>query len=265
MADVGNKRFCLFLLLAVQSLPKSAAVLPARVGLIEQYFNLGLNYSEILLFLGLSHGCFLSIRELKRILRHLGLGRRNHSNPQIICEAIEEELHGSGSMLGYRQMTRRLIHKYGVSTAKETVRQLLKIMDTQGAVESRSKHRLRKRQYRTVGPNHLWHIDGYDKLKPFKFCIHGSIDGYSRRIMWLEVGPTNNDPFVIAQYYLDCVRQTGGIPKIIRAAYGTENVNVALLQRFFHNEEQSFLYGKSSSNQRIEAWWGVLRRGCMDW
>ena len=198
-------------------------------------------------------------------MRHLGLGRRNHSNPQIICEAIEEELHGSGSMLGYRQMTRRLLHKYGVSTAKETVRQLLKIMDTQGAVESRSKHRLRKRQYKTVGPNHLWHIDGYDKLKPFRFCIHGSIDGYSRRIMWLEVGPTNNDPFVIAQYYLDCVRQTGGIPKIIRADYGTENVNVALLQRFFHNEEQSFLYGKSSSNQRIEAWWGVLRRGCMDW
>ena len=62
MADVGNKGFCLFLLLVVQSLPKSAAVLPARAGLIEQYFNLGLNYIEILLFLGLSHGCFFSIR-----------------------------------------------------------------------------------------------------------------------------------------------------------------------------------------------------------
>ena len=161
-------------------------------------------------------------------------------------------------------MTRRLLHEYGVSTDKETVRQLLKIMDPQGA-ESRSKHRLRRRQYRTVGPNHLWHIDGYDKLEPFEFCIHGAIVGYSRCIMWLEVGLTNNDPFVIAQYYLDCVRQTGGVPKIIRAAYGTENVNVALLQRFFHDEEQSFLYGKSSSIQCIEAWWGVLMRGCMDW
>ena len=133
MADVGNKRFCLFLLLVVQSLPKNAAVLPARAGLIEQYFNLGLNYSEILLFLGLSHGCFLSIQQLKRILKYLGLGRRNRSNPQIICEAIEEELHGSGSMLGYRQMARRLLHEYGVSTDKETVRQLLKMMDPQGA------------------------------------------------------------------------------------------------------------------------------------
>ena len=28
------------------------------------------------------------------------------------------------------------------------------------------------------GPNYLWHMDGYDKLKPYGFCIHGAIDGY---------------------------------------------------------------------------------------
>ena len=126
-----------------------------------------------------------------------------------------------------------------MSTDKKTVRQLLKIMDPQG-VESRSKHWLRRRQYRTVGPNHLWYIDGYDKLKPFEFCIHGAIDGYSRRIMWLEVGPSNNDPFVIAQYYLDCVRMTGGIPKIIRADYGTENVNGLFYKASFMMKNKDF-------------------------
>ena len=29
--------------------------------------------------------------------------------------------------------------------------------------------------------------------------------------------------------------------------------------------EKSFIYGKSTSNQRIEAWWGRLRQGCADW
>ena len=24
----------------------------------------------------------------------------------------------------------------------------------------------------------LWHLDGYDKLKPYGFAIHGYIDGY---------------------------------------------------------------------------------------
>lgn len=52
---------------------------------------------------------------------------------------------------------------------------------------------------------------------------------------------------------------------MIRADNGTENVNIAPVQRFFQYEENSFLYGKSSANQRIEAWWGTLRKGCIDW
>ena len=64
--------------------------------------------------------------------------------------------------------------------------------------------------------------------------------------------------------YIDCVRQIGGIPKTVREDCGSENVNVAILQRFFHNQNQSFLYEKSSSNQRIEAWWSMLKRGGVD-
>ena len=33
----------------------------------------------------------------------------------------------------------------------------------------------------------MWNLDRYDKLKPFGFPIHGAIDGYSRRILWLRV------------------------------------------------------------------------------
>ena len=69
------------------------------------------------------------------------------------------------------------------------------------------KHRLQRRQYKTKGPNYIWHIDGYDKLKPFGFCIHRAICGYSRRILWLEIGPSNNNPKIITQYFLNYVRQ----------------------------------------------------------
>jgi len=104
-------------------------------------------------------------------------------------------------------------------------------------------------------------------LKPFGFCIHGAIDGFSRRILWLGVGPTNNDASFICQYFIDCVRQLGGTARIIRADHGIENGKVAAVQRFFRRNAQddsagmnSFLYGKSVSNQRIEAWWGMLGR-----
>lgn len=33
---------------------------------------------------------------------------------------------------------------------------------------------------------------------------------YSRRVLWLHVGQSNNDPEIIAYYYLKCVDELGG-------------------------------------------------------
>ena len=260
---------CFIVLLSCLS--SCAAVLPAyilsiqlnnvqRDDLIRRYFHLGLNYAEILAFLILSHGIRLSLRQLKRILRSQGLFRwRGYSDQQEIIRAVELELHGSGCLIGYRLMHQRLRCDYGLIVNKETVRLILRALDREG-VERRSR------------PNYIWHIDGYDKLKPFGFCIHGAIDGYSRRILWLEVGTTNNDPKVIAEYFCDCVKQLKGVPRIVRADEGTENCNVAAIQCFLRRNchdvfagDKSFMYGRSVSNQRIEAWWAFLRRSESDW
>ena len=48
--------------------------------------------------------------------------------------------------------------------------------------------------------NALWHMDGYDKLKPYGIAISGCIDGISRYIVWMEAYTTNNDPGVIDDY-----------------------------------------------------------------
>ena len=39
----------------------------------------------------------------------------------------------------------------------------------------------------------IWHIDGYDKIKPYGFAIHGVIDRFSRKILWLRVASSNNN------------------------------------------------------------------------
>jgi len=90
--------------------------------------------------------------------------------------------------------------------------------------------------------------------------------------MWLEVGASNNNPAVVAKYYAECVRQMEGVPRIIRADNGTENVIIAGLQRFFRSDcndafagAKSFMYGRSVTNQRIEAWWSFLRKSNADW
>ena len=57
---------------------------------------------------------------------------------------------------------------------------------------------LKRRAYTIPGPNHCWHINGDDKLKPDGFVIHGCIDGYSRKIIWFifEQKAQNNFIFV---------------------------------------------------------------------
>lgn len=90
--------------------------------------------------------------------------------------------------------------------------------------------------------------------------------------MWLEVATTNNDSRLLVNYFLDTVRQIGGAPSIVRADYGIENVKVAGIQGFLRQDgtdsfagDNSFMYGKSVSNQRIEAWWRQLRKNSTDW
>ena len=67
----------------------------------------------------------------------------------------------------------------GLTADKETVRLILKSLDHVG-VGRKKRQKLTRRKYHSFGPNHTWHIDGYDKLKSFGIAIHGAIDGYSR-------------------------------------------------------------------------------------
>ena len=73
-------------------------------------------------------------------------------------------------------------------------------------------------------------IDGYDKFKPFGFPIHGCIDGWSRKIMWLQVARSNNNPEVPAKNFLECVTKYGGCPVKVRSDCGTENGVLAAIQ-----------------------------------
>ena len=151
---------------------------------------------------------------------------------------------------------------------QSTVRALQQLLDPEG-VSARRRHRLVRRRYRNTGPNQTWHMDGYDKMKPFGIAVSGCVDGYSRNIIWLEAYTTNNDPRVILHYYLKSMSGREGCPRRIRADFGTENGLVRQAQTFLRRNGTdsmagtgSFLYGKSTTNQRIEAWWCMLRRQC---
>lgn len=73
---------------------------------------------------------------------------------------------------GYRSMAAILRQKYHLRASCETTRQILGQLDPLG-VAARARHRLIRRSYVSRGPNQTWHVDGYDKLRPYGFAISG--------------------------------------------------------------------------------------------
>ena len=154
----------------------------------------------------------------------------------------------------------------GFDIPRDTVYELMKLLDPEG-MNARLRKRLKRRSYSSPGPNFVWHIDGYDKLKPYGIAISGCIDGFSRNILWLEAGTSNNDPKVIANYFIKTVKNKGGCPKRVRTDLGTENVHIECMQKFLRRDgedslagDKSYLSGKGTLNQRIEWFWGLLRK-----
>lgn len=198
-----------------------------RDELFCHYFDAGYQTKEIVALLAVCHNVFMSIRHVKRLLRHFGKTRRGDESPAVdILEAFLYELHsGGGECLGYRSMTRRLRTTHNLNIQRSTVRLLQQVFDPIG-VENRRARRFRRRHYTARGPNFIIHIDGYDKLKPYGF----GIDGFSRKVLWLTVGPSNNNPRIICNLYLNFVCRSNGVPFIVRADRGTENTLVANIQ-----------------------------------
>lgn len=233
-----------------------------------QYFNEGHSYNVIVDMMSSLHGINISLRTLKSILSQAGLYRRkNYSSPNAVINAIRLELRGPGHLFGYRTMWQVLKQKYNLRVRRDDVMNLLRELNPRGC-ERRARRRFIRRTYHSMGPNYMWHADGYDKLKPFGLAISGCIDGFSRKVLWLECGPTNNNPRVIAHNFLSCVRNLGVIPMRLRTDCGTENGIMAAIQctlRHHHHDyysgASSHMYGSSTNNQRIESWWSIFRKG----
>jgi hypothetical protein len=116
--------------------------------------------------------------------------------------------------------------------------------------------------YIVPGPNFIWSIDGYLKLALYGIEIYAAIDAYSRYIIWIYVGISSRTAVSVLRQFLDVVQVTQQQPRFVRSDRGTETILLAeahhKLQRSNSPEmllSECYLYGTSTANQRIEAWW----------
>ncbi|XP_052257820.1 uncharacterized protein LOC127862645 isoform X2 [Dreissena polymorpha] len=202
----------------------------------------------------------LGFEYLKRkVFPSLTSRRRQFCFECVVIKSLHE-IHNGCS--GSEQLRKVLRIKHGFKVSRAITREVVHILDSEG-VKRRARRRLRRRQYISKGPNYVWHADGYDKLTPYGICIHGCIDGFSRKILWLEANITNKRPEVIATYFINAVL-IEGYPVKLRTDPGTENVIISRIQKELSPNEKAYVCGSSTSNQRIERWWGYLRQSRAD-
>jgi hypothetical protein len=54
-------------------------------------------------------------------------------------------------------------------------------------------------------------MDQHDKWGHYHLWIHVGIEPFSGYVAWLKIWRTNHNPRLIAKYYLDAIRELGGI------------------------------------------------------
>jgi len=235
---------------------------------VEQLVHLNKSPEMILKYIERDYAKKWSKRTLRRFCAKYNIKRYDcNLLPRDVMDAIMEESKGCAEKLGYRMMWQRLRRK-GILVKRDQVAVCMQILGVQNpAPIQKRKH---KHCYVSKGPNSVWHIDGNDKLMRWGFYTHGAIDGYSRKILWLNVFVTNKDPWLIGKFFMDTVESRGICPRRVQCDPGTENPVIAKCQMFLRRNDsdslagaKSYFEGSSVLNQPIESFWRHFREGGM--
>ena len=84
------------------------------------------------------------------------------------------------------------------------------------------------RDYFRFGSSFCCHHDNYDKLKPYSLPICGAVDGFPRKVIWLVVCGTNNNPMFVAVMFVRAVKSLGLVSEMLRTDHGNKTVVMAV-------------------------------------
>lgn len=239
------------------------------------FFEVGLEDAEMLTVLK-NEGFNIGKYTLVRLRFELGLRRRVRGveqcqeADQLIRRLLTEELpHGVIDGYGRRYLYTHFRQR-GHIVSRDRLFRAYRTVNFE-AVERRKRDLQRHRgEYIVPGPNFVWSIDGYCKLRPYGVEIYACIDAYSRYIVWVYIGISASTAVSCAHQFFQALEEVEQQPRFVRSDRGTETVMLAeahyQLQTSFEPDlefQQCYLYGTSTANQRIEAWWQQLSKGLL--
>ena len=178
---------------------KPAFDIPAE--LLEDLLGLGFTYTRIAEMLGVSRWT------ITRRVKDYGLDDfRSFSNlaDDELDEVVRDYIREHGATSGQVYMTGYL-RSLGLRVQRRRVRECLARLDPQNRA-LRWGILVSRRVYQVPWPNSLWHLDGHHSLIRWKLVIHGCVDGFSRRIIYLKCN-SNNLAGTVLDLFFGCSQQ----------------------------------------------------------
>ena len=153
------------------------------------------------------------------------------------------------------------LRSIGIVVTRSRVQESL-LRVSESSVTRRQRFAIQRRVYSVPAPNCLWHIDGLHCLIRWRIVIHGGIDGFSRRIVYLHASD-NNQANSVYRLFRHAVGVCGW-PSRLRCDRGGENIDVAqAMIEARGTGQRRILVGSSVHNQRVERLWrDVFRCVC---
>ena len=131
----------------------------------------------------------------------------------------------------------------GLNIRRNDVQDALQIIHQYQGRDRRPKMKpTHRRQAKFPGNNFIQLVDGHSKLLNYGIDIYGAINAFSRRIIWINVGPASNTQVSVARQYLQAIRVLGIRPRRIRSNRGSETAIMADMQYSLEVHHRSRLF-----------------------
>eukprot|EP00794_Sanderia_malayensis_P020886 gene20886-biopygen15404 len=205
---------------------------------LELYLHYGFPKTKIAEMLS------VSVRAVPRRIQSFGLEDLIVGHADIEdCELDHavQEIFASFPNCGIRRMKGFLLSR-GLNIQWDRVRESMWHVDPTGLLLRATRlNTLQRRKYSVPGTLALWHVDGNHKLIRWRFVVHGAIDGYSRRIMYIKCS-TNNKAQTVMALFLDAVTRSEH-NKTPLQLWVQRQLNYEPVQEEIHNAENLDTHG----------------------
>ncbi len=129
-------------------------------------------------------------------------------------------------------------------------------------VKNRASRAVKRRVYNVPSSNALWHIDGLHCLIRWRIVVHGCIDVFSRKVIYLHASNNNRANTMLLLFF--GATKDHCWPSRVRSDKGGENVDVARAMLTVRGTgRSSHIAGAIVHNQRLEHLWrDIFRCAC---